>query len=140
MDNKLIKQQEKFVSQQLQAGLQTVDDILFKNYIDNLKQYEIVPLDKSLIKKNIEDKIRLFKITEMVYEKNEFSMQKFSTVFNALTNLNCSVFLIIDSNGVKTDFYMGVHIMDNDRSIASIEKNIKRFISGSISRYKDTNI
>ena len=46
----------------------------------------------------------------MVYEKNEFSMQKFSTVFNALTNLNCSVFLIIDSNGVKTDFYMGVHI------------------------------
>ena len=51
MDNNLIKEQKNFVSQQLQAGLQTIDDILFKNYIDNLKQYEIVPLDKSLIRK-----------------------------------------------------------------------------------------
>lgn len=135
MDNKYIKKDLSIpkndkIIKQLQAGLQTVDDILFKNYIDNLKQYEIVPLNKSLIGKNIEDKVRLFKITEMVYEKNEFSMQKFSTVFNALTNLNCSVFLIIDSNGVKTDFYMGVHIMDDDRSIASIEKTLKGSLVG----------
>ena len=50
MDNNLIKEQKNFVSQQLQAGLQTIDDILFKNYIDNLKQYEIVPLDKIINK------------------------------------------------------------------------------------------
>ena len=86
MRNDLSELKSNVITKQLQASLQTVDDFLFKNYIDNLKQYEIVPLNKSLIKKNIEDKIRLFKITEMVYEKNEFSMQKISTVFNALTN------------------------------------------------------
>ena len=43
---------------------------------------------------NLANNVRFFKINQMVYEKDEFSTYKFASVFNALSTLNCSVFVI----------------------------------------------
>ena len=77
-----------------------VDDIVLKNYLTSLTDFEIIPLDESL--KQISD-IRFFKISEMVYQSNEYSTYKFASVFNSLQNLNCGIFIIADSNGEKTE-------------------------------------
>ena len=42
-----------------QAALQVVDDVILKNYITNLADMEIVPLDQSVLDSNISDKIDL---------------------------------------------------------------------------------
>ena len=92
------------LNQNFQSALQVVDDIVLKNYVQHLHDFKIVPLDESVKATNLSENVRLFKITEMVYEKDEFAAYKFASVFNALSTTDCAVFVIIDSNGEKTDF------------------------------------
>ncbi|MBQ1659616.1 MAG: ATP-binding protein [Clostridia bacterium] len=109
-----------------QASL-LVDDIVRKNYLRSLSELEIVPLPPEM--KNI-SKIRLFRVTEMVYQKKEYSTYKFSSVFSAVQNLNCGVFIIADSNGEKTDFYMGVRSLDDKHSTKSLRDTLKNALTG----------
>ena len=116
---------------ELQAGLAEasllVDDIVLKNYLNDLSEMDVLPLDDSL--KRISD-IRLFKITEMVYQKSEYSTFKFASVFSSLQNLNCGVFIVVNSNGKKTDFYMGVRALDGQRTTKSLKDTLKNALSG----------
>lgn len=64
---------------------------------------EITPLEEDII-----DNVRLYRITEMVYQKDESVMDKFTTVFNTLATYNVSVFLLIDSDGEQAKYYLGV--------------------------------
>ena len=112
------------------SALQVVDDIVLKNYISKLQDFEIVPLSDKAVDNNLENNVRLFRITEMVYEKDEYSTYKFASVFNALSTANCSVFVIIDSNGEKTDFYMGIRSLNSDRTTASLGATLKNAMVG----------
>ena len=105
MTNEIMKQEKTNVPAQQEleqnfvSALQVVDDIVLKNYVSKLQNLEIVPLSDDAIQNNLVDNVRIFKITEMVYEKDEYSTYKFASVFNALSTANCSVFVVIDSNG-----------------------------------------
>lgn len=116
----------------LQSALQVVNDIVLKNYVQHLHDFEIVPLDLSDEEraKDLSENVRLFKITEMVYEKDEFATYKFSSVFNALSTANCAVFIIIDSNGEKTDFYMGVRAYDSELTPNFLKDTLKNALVG----------
>ena len=113
-----------------QAALKVVDDVILKNYVSELSSMEIVPLSKSVLESNIRDNVRFFKITEMVYEKDELATYKFASVFNALSITDSAVFIIIDSNGVKTDFYMGVRSLDENRTISSLKNTVENAMKG----------
>ena len=113
-----------------QAALQIVDDVVLKNYIGNLSSMSVVPLSKSILEKNIRDNVRFFKITEMVYEQEEFATYKFASVFNSLATTESAVFVIIDSNGTKTDFYMGIRSLDSDRTTISLKDTVKNAMKG----------
>lgn len=89
---------------------QLVDDIVLKKYLHTLTDLDVVPIDESL--KDI-GSIRFFRITQMVYQNDEYSTYKFASVYNSVQSLNCGVFIIIDSDGQKTDFYLGVRSYDN---------------------------
>ncbi|MEG0297527.1 MAG: ATP-binding protein [Clostridium sp.] len=118
------------IDTQFQDALQVVDDIVLKNYITKLRDLEIIPLSKELQETNIPENVRFFKINEMVYEKDEYSTHKFASVFNALATTNCAVFIIIDSNGEKTDFYMGIRSLDSERTTNSLKDTLKNSMSG----------
>lgn len=122
---------------QLEESSLLVNDIILKNYLTRLSEFEIVPIDDSL--KNISD-IRLFKINEMVYQNNEYSTYKFASVFNSVQNLNCGVFIIADSNGKKTDFYMGVRSLDNKRTTKSLKDTLKNALIGQFPGAKTTDM
>ena len=138
MDEMMASQSEQLAPQveqlneQLQAALQVVDDIVLKNYVQHLHDFEIVPLglsdeDRA---KDISENVRLFKITEMVYEKDEFATYKFASVFNALSTANCAVFIIIDSDGESTDFYMGVRAQDPELTPNFLKDTLKNAMVG----------
>lgn len=128
--------------EELQSGfvhaLEVVDDIVLKNYISKIGDLDVVPLpdelnvplDPMVQKANLAKDVRFFKINQMVYEKDEFSTHKFASVFNALSTLNCSVFIIIDSDGNKTDFYMGVRSINSERSTLSLRDTLKNALKG----------
>lgn len=118
------------MNQNFNAALQTVDDIVLKNYLGKLEDMEIVPLPNEVLSQNSLSKISLFKINEMVYEKDEYATNKFASVFNALSCLKCGVFIIMDSDGKKTDFYMGVNIADSTKDIDTLDKTLKNALLG----------
>lgn len=139
MDELAVNKQEKPVvsvpsyvniTESYQDALKVVDDVVLKNYISELSHMEIVPLDKSAVRFNIRDNVRFFKITEMVYEKDELATYKFASVFNALSVTDSAVFLIIDSDGVKTDFYMGVRSLDEYRTVSSLKNTVENAMKG----------
>ena len=113
-----------------QNALEIVDDVVLKNYISFLPKLEIVPLDEKTLKNNIGERVMLFKITEMVYEKNEFASYKFASVFNTLASINTSFFVLLDSDGFKTDFYMGVRSLDDERTTSSLNKTLRNALIG----------
>ena len=51
-----------------QAALKVVDDVVLKNYISELTQMEVVPLDKAVLESNLDKNVCFFKITEKVFE------------------------------------------------------------------------
>jgi uncharacterized membrane protein YedE/YeeE len=131
-----VTRREKLETQLAEANL-LVDDIVLKNYLTKLTGYEVVPLDDGL--KQISD-IRLFKITEMVYQKDEYSTYKFASVFNSVQNLNCGVFIIADSNGRKTDFYMGVRNLNDKRTTKSLKDTLKNALCGQFPGVKTEDL
>lgn len=122
---------------QLVESSKLVDDIILKKYLFRLTDLEIVPLPDDL--KQISD-IRLFRITEMVYQKNEYSTYKFASVFSAVQNLNCGVFIIADSNGQKTDFYMGVRSLDDKRTTKSLKDTLRNALIGQFPGVKSVDL
>lgn len=125
----------------LQNGLmeanKLVDDIVLKKYLLELTGLEVIPLDESM--KKISD-IRFFKITEMVYQNDEYSTYKFASVFNAVQNLNCGVFIVADSDGRKTDFYMGVRSLDGKRTTKSLKDTLRNALTGQFPGVKTKDL
>lgn len=123
---------------QLSEARELVDDIILKNYLTNLSEFEIEPIDEDLCR--IED-IRLFKITEMVYQNDEYSTYKFASVFNAVQNLDCGAFIIADSDGKKTSFYMGVRTFDpGKRTALSLKRTLQNALQGHFPGVKTENL
>lgn len=89
--------------------LEIIEDGLRKKYLARLSEMAVVPPDgMPPLQQDLIDNVRLFRITEMVYQKGELATDKFTTVFNTLSTYKSSVFIIMDSDGEKTDFYIGV--------------------------------
>lgn len=127
------------IAEGYQVALQVVDDVVLKNYISNLSNMEVIPVRKAVLRDNIQENVRFFKITEMVYEKEEFVPHKFASVFNTLTVSDSSIFLMIDSDGIKTDFYMGVRSMDEYRTTSSLKNMVENALRGQFPGVKTEN-
>lgn len=121
----------------MEKAADLVSEVVLKKYLYDLSSLEVVPLDDTL--KGVET-FRLFKITEMVYQKNEYSTYKIASVLNAVQNLNCAVFIIMDSNGERTDFYMGVRSMDKKRTTSSLKETLKNALKGQFPGVKTQNL
>lgn len=123
-----------------QNALQVVDDVILKRYVSDLSELEVVPLDQNILRDNISENVSFFKINEMVYEKEEFAAHKFASVFNSLSATKSAIFVIIDSDGVKTDFYMGVRAFDDDRETGSLKNTLKNAMSGQFPGGEDNGL
>lgn len=119
-------EQADLVQQAERAG-QLVEDIVLKNYLTQLADLEVMPLDADMRRTG---DVRMFRITEMVYQTKEHSGHKFASVFNALQNLNCGVFVMAHSDGEETDFYMGIRALDKERTPKSLKDTLRNALCG----------
>lgn len=91
-----------------EMSISILEEQIRKNYLSRASEMQVAPVQMPDIDEDIIDNVRIYHISEMVYKKGESSTDKFATVFNTLSNYNATVFIIIDSDGKKTDFYVGV--------------------------------
>ena len=108
-------------------AMKLVDDIVLKNYLTKLPNMEIIPADDEVLDTS---NIILFKINEMVYEKDEYATDKFISVVSAMTFTNSSIFLIADGHKDHTDFYLGVKCEDEDSQKNYVADTLKSSILG----------
>lgn len=88
MDNTaIVSVQEQKQLQLLNNGLITADRFINKNYLINISEQNIVPLDEY---EKITNSIRLFQIIKLVYDKTENINDKLISVYSALQNVDSS--------------------------------------------------
>ena len=152
MDNKLTVatnnsvqyQQNPVMNVTFENRLDIIEECIRKSYLSRLTELQIVPFTEALpLEKDIIDNIRLYHITEMVYQKGESASEKFTTVFNTLSTYNASVFIIIDSDGIRTDYYLGVRNNELDdtkkRSTVTLGDTLKHTLIGHFPGIKINN-
>lgn len=129
--------EQKSIQENFNNAIKIVDDVLLKNYLTKLEGLEVVPFSSQ--NEDLFDTIRFFKITEMIYEKDEYSTYKFASVYNSLISMKCAIFIIIDSDGEKTDFYMGVKSLNSSFTINSLRDTLKNALNGQFPGIKTEN-
>ena len=115
--------------------LEIIGEGLRKKYLSRLTEMQIAPVGKLLpLEEDLIDNVRMYHITEMVYGKGESVTDKFTTVFNTLSTYNATVFIILDSDGRKSRFYIGVRNNETDptkkRSTVTLGDTLKNALIG----------
>ena len=124
--------------------LEIIEDGIRKKYLSRMTEMNIAPCTDLLpLESDLIDNVRLYRITEMVYHKGEPATDKFTTVFNTLSTYNASVFIIIDSDGINTNFYLGVRNNEKDdqkkRSTVTLGDTLKNTLIGHFPGIKIEN-
>lgn len=119
----------------MENRLAIIEDGIRKKYLARLTELQIVPVGKMLpLEEDLIQNVRLFHVSEMVYEKGEPVTDKFTTVFNTLSTYNATAFILMDSDGHKTDFYVGVRNTEEDetqkRSTVTLGDTLKNTLIG----------
>lgn len=105
------------------------DAFVNKNYLINLNCYPVVPLENELRSDRF---IRLYKISQIVYDVDEISNDKMISIYSALSNIEAAALLVIQSTAVGVDFYIGVRSTDNASTAGMIlQKSFKGNFPGS---------
>lgn len=115
----------------LNESFKFVDSFVNKTYLNNLSECKVVDLPKQIKDTKIRDNIRLFKISKIVYDKNEDSLNKLSNIYSAAFNINASIVLIIDSNGIENDIYIGVRRNNLDSDINMAKELMQKSFEGN---------
>lgn len=116
------------LQQNLQNCLAIIDSEVMKDYIPALQHCDVVPFDKGDAGQ-MQD-IQFFRITELVYQEDEFSVHKLATVFHALSNKPCTLVLMIQSDGQTNNFYLGARPRDSRNSAGTMRKMLEQSLLG----------
>lgn len=119
--------------------LDIIEDEVMKGYVTRLDQLPIIK-SETMINPDIQE-IHFFKISELVYQEDEFSVDKLAMVFHALSNRPCTLVLMLKSDGEKTDFYLGARPNGNNSAgtlFQMLKQSLLGFFPGSrITEYYD---
>lgn len=127
--------QEEFVmpgllrlQQNLNNCLRIIDDEVLKGYITQIDDLPIVQADSDYLSQL--DKVQFFRITELVYQENEFSPYKLAAVFSTLKNKPCTLVLLIKSDGQNNGVYLGVRSLDPRYSSGTMRQLLESTLLG----------
>lgn len=131
------------LQQNLEHCLSIIDDEVMKGYVAELETLPILPMEAEMVKQ--QQAIHFFRISELVYQENEFSVDNLAMVFHALSNKPCTLVLMVKSDGIKQDFYLGARPLNKKNSSGTMMQMLKQtllgFFQGSqISEYFDDDM
>lgn len=110
--------------------LQMIDDELMKGFVTRLNQFPAVRTENLPEGLPSYEDVQLFRITELVYQEDEFSVHKLSVIFHVLSNRPCTLILMIQSDGDKCEFYIGVRSWDSSYSVGQMREMLENSLRG----------
>ena len=126
-------QQQLFSVQTLENNvsecLKILDDTVMHSYVTKLSELPIVApyFDEEKMRK---EPYQFFHITKLVYEQDEFSVSKLSTIFQALSGKNCTLVLLVQNVNHKTSFYLGVRDHEEKDFTGTLRQMLEMSLKG----------
>lgn len=102
--------------EQLAVSIETASDIITKDYLYQLEQYEICEMPDELKNVDISEFTRLFKFKKLVSDKKESMIDKLVTILNAAYTSDATVIALIRGKTDYTDYYLGIVSKDTEQS------------------------
>lgn len=102
--------------EQLNSAFALAQDIITRDYLYQLQDYEACPLPKELQDIDITNYTRLFRFCKLVTDKNESMLDKMVTVLAAAYTSNATILTIIKGDNEKTEYYLGVVSKDIEQA------------------------
>lgn len=103
----------------LEASFLRSASILKRDYLNHLSTYRVSDLPENLKDKDIKEYVKFFKISKLVYNKNESFLEKLTTIARASSISNSSMVTIISSDGADTVFWVGAVNKSYDTNMSS---------------------
>jgi hypothetical protein len=88
-------------------SLAQVDAVVFKRYLEVLSQCPVIKAEP-VVPSEMAKRIRLNKLSKLVYDKEEDRLDKLNGAIAAMHGTGASLLVVIQSDGEKTDLYLGV--------------------------------
>ncbi|MBU3178387.1 DUF87 domain-containing protein [Clostridium estertheticum] len=125
------------------------ENVVLKNYLRNLTQYSVIPIESSPLKNtDLESTVRLYKLEQLTYKNNDDITLKLSSLYSSVASSGGNIVVIIDSEGITTEninFYIGVRNDFGHQALTTtmeiLEKSINgNFIGSSFYEVKDAKL
>lgn len=135
-DTQVAKKEE--IPTQTQLSWLMLENLLSRRYLQFIPQIPVVIEDDGI--GDILKTVRADRITRILYDRAEDNLTKFNSVFTALYSSGSTVFLLLNSDGNKTEIFIGVkseNAESADASIKTLEKSLNGNFPGmTIEEYK----
>ena len=94
-----------------------------------MQERSVVPLPEE---EKTTNALRLYQVKKLVYDKKENVNDKLISVYSALQDIEGTALMIVDSDGKKISYYIGVRTLENAATASLIlEKSFMGNFSGS---------
>ena len=93
----------------LYAAFESADNIILKKYISKLSEAHCIELAENLKTIQIGDNVSLYKIAKVIFDKNENTQDKLTTVYSTIFSLqNYGLAMLINGHKDSVDLFVGV--------------------------------
>lgn len=116
MEEISVYEEQNRIDKQISEGLLSADNIINRNYLIDATSHDVLIPEEDPTWAN---RIRLFQIKKIVYDKKENVNDKLISVFASLQNIQGSVLLIIEGKLEGANIYIGVK--ENPNTITNIK-------------------
>ena len=107
------------------ADIALANQFVKRTYLNDLTQYEVIPLDEN--QKKFQS-IRLYKVDKFIYDTSEDINDKLVSVFNSVQNTRSNLVFILRGIKDSVEFYLGVQ---SQREIGVADKVFHKSIMGN---------
>ena len=113
-------------------GLRLAETFVKKFYLDDLSKYEVTKASRSVSELSTEKNLVLYKISGLVFDKDEKVQDRLNNVYSSLHGLGLSLVFILMSDGRDINFYIGTKTVNEDfQSNGELSKAFEKTFSGN---------
>lgn len=118
----------------LASTMDLAANVIAKDYLYQLKDYEVTDLPVELKNIDISEYTRIYKFTKMVSDKKESVIDKMVTVLNAAYSSKATVITLVLGHSTYTEYFLGVVSKDINQENQTIEtqgETLKGVLTGN---------
>nr|WP_288915900.1 ATP-binding protein [uncultured Lachnoanaerobaculum sp.] len=96
------------------ASLLLAEKIVKKLYLNDLERYKVSKPGRSVLELSTDRNIKMFKISGLVFDKDENILDRLNNVYSSMHGLGLSIVFMLKSDGISIELYMGTKSVEED--------------------------